>query len=166
MRSTVALLLVAIALLPACQNYDITFNDRIIIGAQPLFANYDVADPALEQCLRQQIIDRDVRAASQLTVLVCTNAGIESLAGLATFTGLEQLKLSENRIRNLVELGQLPELVNLELDGNQIVDSVPLSTLPKLEQLTLTVNSALQCSGLARFNERVTIKAPAHCQSS
>ena len=166
MRSTVALLLVALGLLSACQNYDITLNDRVIIGAQPLFTEYDVADPALKQCLRQQIIDRDIRSASQLTVLVCTNAGIESLTGLAIFTALEQLKLSENRIRNLVELGQLPELVNLELDGNQIVDSVPLSTLPKLERLNLRDNSALQCSGLNQFNKHVNINAPAHCQSS
>ena len=164
MRASLAFLLVASYLLLGCQNYDITFNDRVIVGAQPLFTDYGVTDPALEQCLRQQSIDRDVRAASQLTALVCTNAGIESLTGLAVFAGLEQLKLSDNRIRNLVELGQLSELVSVELNGNQIIDSVPLSTLGKLEQLNLEGNSELQCSGLERFNKRVYIAAPTHCQ--
>jgi Leucine-rich repeat (LRR) protein len=163
LRSFCALLLPATLALTACANYDVTVNDTLVYGPGRLFTGYQVEDPALQTCLEQTIKDQNVTAAAQLTALNCSRAGIESLAGLEAFNGLVELRLSGNRIRNLVVLGGLQQLQVLALDDNRIVDPVPLYSLPALRWLDLEHNPALQCPRRPQWQALQHYRPPQHC---
>jgi internalin A len=150
--------------LAACENFDYTFNERVVFTTRELFRDFEVADAALHDCITQTIADSGISAAGQLTDLNCSNAGITDLDGLAQFNGLLRLRLSSNAVRNLVELQALVSLRELYLDDNRIVDPVPLYSLPALRFLELSRNPGLQCpasSGLLRVE---TVVLPAHCR--
>lgn len=164
----VASLITAFYLLIAssCSNlneYEITFNERKIYSPSALFTDYLIPDSGLATCIEQAIEDGQITSASGLELLNCSNAGIASLDGLSRFTALKGLKLTDNTLLNLVELSQLTELTELQLDGNRIVDVVPITRLPRLRRVTLSRNQNLQCTGLARFPDRVEIVRPGHC---
>ena len=69
-------------LLAACQNYDVTVNDRQVYGPVRPFNDFEVADPALQRCLSQHIGDQRIADPLQLRILNCSSAGIASLEGL------------------------------------------------------------------------------------
>ena len=152
--------------LAACQNYDVTLNDRQVYGPTRLFTDFEVTDEALQRCIEQRIADENISDPLKLTALNCSNAGIASLNGLGQFAGLTQLKFSDNRIRNLVELGQLSAIESLWLDNNVVVDPVPLAQLRKLQKLDLTNNPTLQCpkAGLLDYIDSLTV--PEHCHKA
>tara|TARA_B110000503_G_scaffold139353_1_gene227555 strand:- start:617 stop:1132 length:516 start_codon:yes stop_codon:yes gene_type:complete len=157
------LAVICIALTTSCQQYDVTINDQLVYQPKSLFRDYSIADPALEDCIEQVIIDANITNAADLKQLNCSNAGVTSLEGLATFTGLTGLKLSDNQIRNLVELGNIKKLEDLILANNNIIDPVPLSSLPNLKRLDLSGNSDLQCPHTNRFGHIVDLKLPKAC---
>jgi hypothetical protein len=142
--------------LAGCENFDYTVNDKVVYTPRELFHDFDVADEALRNCLTQTIADNAISAASQLTDLNCSNAGIADLDGLAQFSGLLKLRLSSNAVRT--------SLQELYLDNNRIVDPVPLYKLPALNFVDLSRNLDLQCpasSGLVRVQ---TVTLPRHCR--
>ena len=150
-------------LLSACNSYDFTVNDRVVFSPKPLFTDYEIADGALSDCVEQAIADAHVTSAAQLAVLNCSHAGVVSLVGLGTFTGLSQLKLSANQIADLSHLQPLSSLEELYLDNNQVVDPSPLFELLSLRVLDLTGNSGLRCpsrNALLRVEET---RLPRHC---
>ncbi|MEJ2520273.1 MAG: hypothetical protein P8Y91_08020 [Desulfuromonadales bacterium] len=153
----------ALLTLAACGRYDVTVNDKVVYTPRPLFADFAVPDDALRACLEQAIDDGRITAASELSTLNCSHAGIESLEGLGTFTGISRLKLSSNRIRNLNELARLTVLEELFLDDNQVVDPVPLYELPALYRLDLSGNPGLQCPASGALLRVENLKLPAHC---
>lgn len=148
----------------ACSNYDYTFNDRVIYTPDPLFADFDIPDPALRECVRRAIRDDKVTEAGQLSTLACTGAGIENLAGLATFNEIEVLVLSSNRIGDISELAALTILQVLYLDNNAVVDPVPLYDLPALNRVDLSANPGLRCPGTAGLLRVETVTLPGHCR--
>ena len=158
-------ILLALASLQGCGNYDITLNEQLVYEPAKLFRDYDIADAALSACIEQRIADEFITQASDLTQLNCSNAGIEKLDGLALFTDLQELKLSENSIRNLVELGPLKQLRQLWLDTNQVVDPVPLARLQLLETLDLSGNDPLQCPSESIFSRVPSLSLPEHCKT-
>lgn len=147
----------------ACSNYDYTFNDRVVYTPGPLFTDFDIPDAALNECVRQAINDNKVTVASQLFKLACTGAGVSNLAGLATFTGIEQLTLSSNRISDISELGALTVLQVLYLDNNQVIDPVPLFQLPALNLVDLSGNPDLRCPSTSSLMRISNISLPRHC---
>ena len=149
--------------LSACQNYDVTVNDRLVYGPVKPFNDFEVPDAALQQCLTQRIVDEEVSDPLDLRILNCSSAGIASLEGLGLFAALQQLKFSDNRIRNLVEIGQLHELEVIWLDGNDVIDPVPLQQLRKLRQIDLSGNTDLQCPRPGAFSDVDTLTLPEHC---
>ena len=149
--------------LSACQNYDVTVNDRLVYGPVKPFNDFEVPDAALQQCLTQRIVDEGVSDPLDLRILNCSSAGIASLQGLGLFAALQQLKFSDNRIRNLVELGQLNELEVIWLDGNDVIDPVPLVQLRKLRQVDLSGNTDLQCPRSGAFSSVDALTLPKHC---
>jgi len=153
-------------LLAACQNYDVTVNDRQVYGPVRPFNDFEVADPALQRCLSQHIGDQRIADPLQLRVLNCSSAGIASLEGLGLFAALKQLKFSDNRIRNLVELGQLGELEMVWLDDNEVVDPVPLGQLGQLTLLDLAGNTDLQCPRPGLLDGVAQLTLPNHCLAS
>jgi len=154
----------ALLLLCACQGYDFKVNDKVVYAPNPLFSNFTVADPGLNNCLKQAINDDVITDPEQLTKLDCSFAGVENLDGLATFNSLTALRLSANKVRNLVELSKIVTLQELYLDDNQIVDAVPLDKLPALSKLDLSGNSALQCPKPRSLAHVRTIVLPQHCR--
>lgn len=156
-------ILPALFLLASCESYDFTVNDTLVYTPKPLFGDFDATDPALYDCLKQAIIDAKITRASQLKSLNCSHAGIEDLQGLATFTGLSQLKLSSNKILNLSQVSVLTLLEELYLDSNVIVDPVPLYQLPALQLLDLSHNDRLQCPVSSAFLAIESVKLPEHC---
>ncbi len=156
-------LMTGFLLLGGCQQYDIHINDRLVRAAPTLFTNYRIEDKRLEQCVQQAIIDGQVTEVGDLTQLNCSDAGIKTLFGLHGFKGIKKLKLSNNQVRNLVELTQLPALEAVWLDGNQVVDPVPLLRLPKLEAIDLSDNPSLQCPPHDLTARIAQLTLPEHC---
>lgn len=155
---------IALLLLAACQNYDFTVNDKVVYTPKPLFDDYDITDPALANCVQQAIADAKASSASALSVLSCSNAGIEQLDGLAVFTGLRQLKLSHNSISDISELAQLSAVTELHLDHNQITDALPLAQLPSLQQLDLSANPGLRCPDRNVLLRVEQLQLPGRCK--
>ncbi len=151
-------------LLAACADYDITVNERVVYTPRELYSDFEIADPALHDCVTQTIADRGISAASQLTDLNCSHAGITDLGGLARFDGLVYLQLSANGIRNLVELQSLTSLQELYLDRNRVVDPVPLYKLPDLRIVDLSDNPDLQCPDRRGLPPAVKVFLPRHCR--
>jgi Leucine-rich repeat (LRR) protein len=153
----------AFFLLCACNGYDVKVNDKVVYTPTPLFSDFAAADPGLKSCIERAINDGVVTAPEQLSTLDCSFAGIENLDGLATFTGLKTLRLSANKVRNLVELSRIITLEQVFLDDNQIIDPVPLYQLPALRKVDLSGNPALQCPKSGSFAKSATVMLPQHC---
>ena len=151
------------ALSTGCSDFDFKVNDKVVFSPRPPFSDFEIADDALRVCVEQAIADNTITAAAQLQQLDCPGAGIETLDGLAIFTGITRLNLSSNRIGNLAELEALSTLQILELADNELVDPVPLFGLPALQQLNLEGNTRLQCPARTAFATVEKILLPAHC---
>jgi hypothetical protein len=158
------LIVPALSLVGACQGYDVTVNEKVVYSPKPLFRDYTTPDAGLRTCLEQAINDGVITNAQQLTSLDCSFAGIEDLEGIAVFTSLTELRLSANKVRNLVELGKLAGLEALYLDDNQIIDPVPLDQLVALRHLDLSGNPALQCPRPGSLAQVTTVILPKHCR--
>ena len=153
----------ALMALVACSDLDFKVNDRVVYSPRPLLTDFEIADAALRACIEQAINDQRVTLANELQVLNCSHADITSLDGLELFTGIRQLKLSSNQIRNLAPLVPLSSLETLYLDDNQVVDPVPLYDLLSLNSLDLSGNAKLQCPAQAALFRLETLKLPEHC---
>lgn len=154
---------VTLALLAGCTNYDITVNDKLVYSPKTLFSDFDAPDPGLNSCLEQAIFDAKIDQAGALKHLNCSHGGIETLEGLEVFTGLIQLKLSVNKIRNLAPLVNLIHLQELYLDDNVVVDPVPLYPLSAMRTLNLSGNAVLQCPQTTAFAHLGSLTLPNHC---
>ena len=149
--------------LAGCQGYDVKINERVVYSPAPLFTDFEVNDPALLACLEETIQHDTITRVEQLKTLNCSNAGIATLEGLATFAALTELRLSSNKIRNLVELHTLIRLRALYLDNNVVVDPVPLYALSNLVELDLSANGTLQCPKDNALDHITTLVLPQHC---
>ena len=152
-------------LLSACADYQFTVNERVVYTPAPLYADYEIVDEALRECVKQHVRDGSVTAAGQLTELNCSHAGIESLVGLDTFSGLQRLKLSSNAISDLAPLSTMSQLTEVRLDGNRLRSLTPLRELGQLSFLDLQGNPALNCQEVAHFAAlpQLTLELPRHC---
>ncbi len=162
-RFIYSLVIVALASLSACQEYDFKVNDKIVYAPTPLFRDYTIPDKGLSNCLKRAINDGTVTNPSQLIGLDCSFAGIESLEGLSVFTELKALRLSSNQVRNLVELSNMVTLETLYLDDNKIIDPVPLYGLAALRDLNLSGNPNLQCPKPGNLMQVTSLVMPQHC---
>lgn len=154
----------AFFLLGACQGYDFRVNEKVVYSPVPLFRDFTTPDPGLKSCLDQAINDGALTAADQVTALDCSFGGIEQLDGLGQFTSLKSLRLSANKVHNLVEISKFISLEELYLDDNQIVDPVPLYHLPALRIVDLSGNPALQCPTSGSLAHVATVILPQHCR--
>ena len=126
-----------------CNNYTYTLNEQPIFSPPHLFTDYKVSDPALNNCIKQAIIDNQVTRSNQLIQLNCSNAGIEKLAGLEIFTGLSRINLNQN----------------------SLVEIKPLLFLQHLVVVNLDKNDQLYCADAQLLAKQLgeAIKLPAHC---
>jgi Leucine-rich repeat (LRR) protein len=152
------------ALLAACSTYDLTVNDKRVYTPKPLFADYAIDDSALAACVDQAITSYKANSASQVGTLDCTDAGIESLNGLATFTALNEVKLAGNNISDISQLAAASAVQVLHLSNNQIVDPVPLYKLTALRVLDLSGNDQLHCPSPTALIRVESLTLPRHCR--
>ncbi len=154
----------SLLLLAACGSYDFSVNEKVIYTPDPLFTDFDVPDKALRECIRRAINDAKATSANEVSSLNCARAGIETLAGLSTFTELEQLTLSSNNIVDISELAALSVLQELYLDDNHVIDAVPLYQLPGLQRVDLSGNPELLCPASGSLLRVAHVTLPDHCQ--
>ena len=150
----------------ALEQYDITINNVAVYEPVPSPPLQGIEDPALEDCLKQTLEDAQASEPNTLERLNCSDAGISILTGLEQFQNIRSLKLSGNRIRNLLVLERLTKLQQLWLDGNDIVDPVPVLRLPSLRQLDLADNPRLQCPAHHTTPASMKLTLPDHCETT
>ena len=160
----VYLLLPALLLIAACESYDFTVNENLVYSPKPLFSDFEAADSALQQCLEQAVVDGKITSASELHILNCSHAGVNSLAGIERFTGISRLKLSSNSIRDISPLAALTILEVALLDNNQLIDTTPLVQLSALRELNLVGNDELLCPSDSKLMTVETLLVPGHCK--
>lgn len=153
------------SVLSACSGYSVSVNDNPVYNPPSLFSEFRLTDPALHECVQQTIEDQQVTQAEALTQLNCSSAGIQSLEGLARFTGLKAISLNDNDITTLDSLKALTRLEVLLLRGNRVESAEPLLRLLRLKELDLRDNSALACGDAQQLADNLEgdIKLPEHC---
>jgi internalin A len=159
------LLTTALLLLGACADYQFTINDRVVYTPEPPFAEYNIDDSALSECIKQTVLDSAITAAIQLTELNCSHAGVSTLLGIEVFSHIERLKLSNNAITDLAPLATLARLQALHIEDNQVRSLMPLRGLVDLSYLNLQGNPGMVCAQLDHFAaiEGLTLERPKHC---
>lgn len=155
-----------LCLLAACQQYDLTVNDRVVYTPRPLFSDYSAADPALQRCLESAIDEGKITRANQLTELSCRDADITSLAGIGTFSGLRQLDLGDNALGDIGPLDALIALEEVYLADNRIEDPLPLASLQALDTVDLRGNRGLHCPDRQALLRVTRLLLPSHCQNN
>ena len=143
--------------------YDITVNDVTVYEPSAPYSASGIEDAALAACVTQSLLDIDARAATDLVALNCSDAGIQSLAGLEQFTQIQSMKLSSNNIRNLLILERLTTLRQLWLDDNDVVDPIPVLRMTNLKELYLAGNPRLQCPDPEDVPGHLSLNLPDHC---
>ena len=143
--------------------YDITVNNVTVYEPSTPYTLSGIEDPALTVCLTQSLLDIDARMATDLVTLNCSDAGIQSLAGLEQFTQIQSMKLSSNDIRNLLVLERLTALNQLWLDNNDVVDPIPVLRMTGLKELNLLGNPRLQCPDPSDTPRQLALDLPNHC---
>lgn len=157
--------LAGVCLLKGCSGYAFNINDNPVYRPPSLFSAYRIEDRALADCVQQSIEDQRVTEAGQLTQLNCSSAGISTLDGLGTFTGLKAISLADNQLETIEELSQLSRLEILVLKNNQIVSAEPLLALLRLKELDLQGNEALECRDAQQLanNNEGKVSLPEDC---
>jgi len=127
-------LLVGLALLvlAGCENYQVTLNEREIYSPPVLFTDYQIADAGLRACIEQTIIDQSIDRAEQLTALLCTYSGIETLTGLGRFNQLKTINLANNKLKNIKPLMFFGQLQRVDLSDNPNLNCADIRSLAKL----------------------------------
>ena len=162
-RTLLIVLLMSGASCAELGQYDITVNNVTVYEPSAPYRVSGIEDPALAACLSQSLLDIDARMATDLLALNCSDAGIQSLAGLEQFTQIQSMKLSSNDIRNLLVLERLTALNQLWLDNNDIVDPIPVLRMSHLEALNLAGNVRLQCPDPEDVPRDLSLNLPDHC---
>ncbi|MDG1165117.1 MAG: leucine-rich repeat domain-containing protein [Porticoccaceae bacterium] len=121
-----------VLILSGCDRYPVTLNDRELYRPAALFSDYQLLDISLKACVQQTINDQKIVRAEQLTVLVCTYAGIETLTGLGRFTQLETINLANNSLGNIKPLLFFGQLKQVDLTGNPDLDCKDVESLEEL----------------------------------
>tara|TARA_R110002110_G_scaffold344421_1_gene554416 strand:+ start:7710 stop:8204 length:495 start_codon:yes stop_codon:yes gene_type:complete len=156
--------LAAIIALGACQQYDVSVNERVVYSPRPLLTDFRIVDPGLRDCVTRTINDNRVSSVGQLQELECSGANVRSLEGLGHFSSLSRIDLAGNAIADIGELRVLLELRTLVLDDNRIEDASPLYRLPELAILSLKGNGGLRCPGPGQLQSLERLTLPRHCR--
>jgi hypothetical protein len=136
-----------LALLIGCSGYAVTVNEQTVHTPSPTVAVAldQIPDRNLLNCIEQTLSDKRILDPAQLFVLVCTNAGIASLAGLQQFSNLRQLDLSNNELTRVEVLYKLPRLSYVDLEDNPELSCADVKTLAALPREGLEVKQPSHC---------------------
>ena len=145
MRLTIVISpLIALSVL-SCSNYQISLNEQVIYEPPKLFADYQISDQDLKECVRASIAEQDIIEAKQLKSLSCPGGNIISLNGLEIFTQLRSLGLANNKITDIEALADIAQLRHIDLRNNALSDVIALQMMPSIESLNVEGNKGLTC---------------------
>jgi Leucine Rich repeats (2 copies) len=94
---------------------------------------------------------------SEVTSLIATEAGIESLNGIQSLTGLEDVDLWDNAISDVSQLVGLTSLTRLRLGKNAVTDVGALSGLTSLTVLQIRENEIADISALVGLTQLINL---------
>ena len=157
---------IALIVITSCSQYEVTLNEKTMYDPTEFRRSVNLADKALDNCVKSALREGAVSRATQLRQLQCGPGQIQSLAGLEIFSELESLGLSQNQITDLAPLTQLPQLRQLNLAANSIIDASRLKKLKHLSYLNLEANLNLSCNSLnwSNANTKLELHSPKHCK--
>ncbi len=117
----------------------------------------DIPDENLRACvmdvLNVESADEIIQVrVSSIKILNCRHRGIENLEGLAYFTTLNDLDLSNNEIVDITPLQSLSSLTHLRLYSNKIQNLSPLKDLTGLIYLDFWNNKVTDIGALKNLN--------------
>ncbi|MCW8194314.1 leucine-rich repeat domain-containing protein [Proteobacteria bacterium 005FR1] len=111
----------------------------------PAVAVEQIADLNLRNCVEQTLSDKRIPAPGELSSLICTHAGIESLVGLEQFSNLQQIDFGDNALTRVEVLYELPALRYVNLEGNPQLSCADVKTLAALPREGLEVVQPEHC---------------------
>lgn len=151
--------------LAGCEGYTYKLNERTVFTPPALFADYVIADAALQACVQQAIEDGRVTRAEMLEDLNCSDAGIRDLSGIETFTALRRLGLDGNPLGNLEPLASLRMLELLYLRDCGLASVSDTLCAAGAKQVALAGNRDFTCADLERLSACgiEPLDLPAHC---
>jgi len=159
----------ALLALTACHGpYTYTFNDNVVYSPNRSTNpnDYLLHDAGLQACLNQFLQGSGITDLNQVQLLACPGLGIEGLEGIEKLPALEQLELSDNKIKELTPLATLKNLRVLGLRNNPIKSLRPLNDLQLLRFLSLQGDDQLPCSEVNALKAKLgnTLSPPDHCK--
>lgn len=159
------LILFSLLLLSACGQYSFSVNENLVYSPPLLFADFQVEDIALQDCIKQTIKDQKITKPDLLEKLNCSSAGIRLLEGIEQFKAIKQLDLSDNSISDIQSLSSLESLHTLYLSNNQLSNITQLFSITTLKVLHINKNDAINCKELKTLTRQWqgVVEQPEHC---
>ena len=118
MKSKLLFTLCVVTAITSCQRYTVTLNNQPVYSPAPLYKGYKIADEGLAACVKQAIADQKVTEPTALSTLSCTFAGVKDLNGIAVFSKLRSINLSNNQLASIEPLLFMAELSTVNLNDN------------------------------------------------
>ncbi len=134
-----------------CHGYSYTLNNKEVFTPPRLFADYQLADRALQECVQQAIEDQSITTAEGLKDLNCSKAGISNLAGIGAFPALRRLGLDGNALASVAPLAALRNLELLQLRDNRLTGFEAALCGKPGRKIALSGNTAFRCEDLSRL---------------
>lgn len=132
MKSKLLFTLCVVTAIASCQRYAVTLNNQPVYSPAPLYKGYKIADEGLAACVKQAIADQKVTEQTALSTLSCTFAGVKDLSGIAVFSKLRSINLSNNQLASIQPLLFMAELSTVNLNENPNVVCEDVASLETL----------------------------------
>ncbi|MDB3992952.1 leucine-rich repeat domain-containing protein [Gammaproteobacteria bacterium] len=151
----VSLLSVA-ALLTACSSpLVVTINQQAVYDPGGRIVVGEVADADLQGCINLALQQQGKETPSEITVLSCANAEINTLDNIQGLSGLRFLDLGNNNLSNITPLEELIAIGGVNLANNRITDIGPLFNMPSLTSVNLSGNLGIACEELDELQRKL-----------
>ena len=130
-----------VVLLSGCANYAVTLNNISIITPIVLYQTKKIIDNAFNECVKQTIIDKQIKHPQTLKTIDCSHAGIEKLDGIQQFFALSEVRFQNNNLTSLTPLFFLDELTLVDLHNNTNIDCADLRQLRGRDSIKALVDN-------------------------
>ena len=134
-------IMLMVVLLSGCANYAVTLNNKSIITPTVLYQTKKIIDNAFNECVKQTIIDKQIKHPQTLKTIDCSHAGIEKLDGIQQFFALSEVRFQNNNLTSLTPLFFLDELTLVDLHNNTNIDCADLRQLRRRASIKALVGN-------------------------
>ena len=130
-----------VVLLFGCANYAVTLNNKSIITPIVLYQTKKIIDNAFNECVKQTIIDKQIKHPQMLKTIDCGHAGIEKLDGIQQFFALSEVRFQNNNLTSLTPLFFLEKLTLVDLHNNTNIECADLRQLRGRDSIKALVDN-------------------------